>query len=289
MRVLHSFISSLFLSSAAIVSAASSWSFEDATVSVTSKGAGVGGGSKDNLSPSKPLGKSVSLGATDTLKLVLTTVDGGTAKRPHQAYLTLTDPVTGVEDSFVFSVKDSGKGKVDLSHKDLPHQFLTAEKPIAASIVIGSFGSSKPYKSKVFDLNVTRDTSIPLSVPNPPVRYAAEPEIHHIFRSDPKSPQKVITLVFAAAVAAALPILLGAWATLGANVSHLGKALGNAPVSHALFYGSILAMEGIFFLYYTTWNLFQTLPAAAAVGIVAFLSGSRALSEVQERRLAGLR
>ncbi|EMD89603.1 hypothetical protein COCC4DRAFT_29929 [Bipolaris maydis ATCC 48331] len=289
MRVIHSFVSSLLLSSAAIVSAASSWSFEDATVSVTSKGAGVGGGSKDSLSPSKPLGKSVSLGATDTLKLVLTTVDGGTAKRPHQAYLTLTDPVTGVEDSFVFSVKDSGKGKVDLSHKDLPHQFLTAEKPIAASIVIGSFGSSKPYKSKVFDLNVTRDTSIPLSVPNPPVRFAAEPEIHHIFRSDPKSPPKVITLVFAAAVAAALPMLLGAWAILGANASHLGKALGNAPVSHALFYSSILAMEGIFFLYYTTWNLFQTLPAAAAVGIVAFLSGSRALSEVQERRLAGLR
>lgn len=48
-------------------------------------------------------------------------------------------------------------------------------------------------------------------------------------------------------------------------------------------------MEGIFFLYYTSWNLFQTLPAAAVVGFVAFLSGSRALSEVQERRLAGLR
>jgi oligosaccharyltransferase complex subunit delta (ribophorin II) len=47
MRVLRSFVSSLLLSSAAIVSAASSWSFEDATVSVTSKGAGVGGGSKD--------------------------------------------------------------------------------------------------------------------------------------------------------------------------------------------------------------------------------------------------
>jgi oligosaccharyltransferase complex subunit delta (ribophorin II) len=79
------------------------------------------------------------------------------------------------------------------------------------------------------------------------------------------------------------------WATLGANVSHFGKAFGNAPLSHGLFFGSILAMEGIFFLYYTSWNLFQTLPAAAIVSSVAFLSGSRALSEVQERRLAGLR
>ena len=145
------------------------------------------------------------------------------------------------------------------------------------------------YKQKVFDLAVTRDVNVPLAVPEAPLRYAADAEIHHIFREDPKSPPKIITLVFAAAVAAAFPVLLGLWATLGANVSHLSKALGAAPLSHALFFGSIIAMEGVFFLYYTSWNLFQTLPAAGLVGVVAFLSGSRALSEVQERRLAGLR
>jgi oligosaccharyltransferase complex subunit delta (ribophorin II) len=141
----------------------------------------------------------------------------------------------------------------------------------------------------VFDLAITRDPNVPISAPETPVRYAAESEIHHIFRDDPKSPPKIITIVFTAAVAAALPILLGVWATLGANAGHVSKALGNAPVSHGLFYGSILAMEGIFFMYYTSWNLFQTLPAAGVVGLVAFVSGSRALSEVQERRLAGLR
>ncbi|TKA77540.1 hypothetical protein B0A49_02767, partial [Cryomyces minteri] len=103
------------------------------------------------------------------------------------------------------------------------------------------------------------------------------------------NPPKIISLFFTLAVLAALPVLLGSWLMLGANFNHLGKALGGAPVSHALFFGSIVALEGIFLLYYTSWNLFQTLPAAAAVGLVAFLSGSRALSEVQERRLAGLR
>ena len=72
-------------------------------------------------------------------------------------------------------------------------------------------------------------------------------------------------------------------------MSHLSKAMSSSPASHALFFGSILALEGIFFMYYTSWNLFQTLPAALAVGGVTFVSGSRALSEVQERRLAGLR
>jgi len=138
-------------------------------------------------------------------------------------------------------------------------------------------------------LRVTRDPAVPLSIPKAPLRFAAEPEIHHIFRNDPKSPPKLITLVFAAAVVGALPVLLGIWATLGANANHLSKALSNAPVSHGLFLASIFGMEGIFFLYYTSWTLFQTLPAAGVVGIVAFLSGSRALTEVQERRLAGLR
>ena len=47
MRFLHSFLSSLLLSSAFVVSAASSWSFEDATLTIQSKGAGAGGGLKD--------------------------------------------------------------------------------------------------------------------------------------------------------------------------------------------------------------------------------------------------
>ena len=72
-------------------------------------------------------------------------------------------------------------------------------------------------------------------------------------------------------------------------MNHLQKAMGAAPVSHAAFFGSILAMEGVFFMYYSTWNLFQTLPAAGVVGTVALLSGTKALGEVQSRRLAGER
>ncbi|EEH18108.1 hypothetical protein PABG_00671 [Paracoccidioides brasiliensis Pb03] len=84
-------------------------------------------------------------------------------------------------------------------------------------------------------------------------------------------------------------MLAGLWVYLGVNLNHLQLALESSPVPHMLFLGSIVGLEGIFFLYYTSWNLFQTLPAALAVGAVAIVSGSRALSEVQERRLAGLR
>ncbi|OCK78495.1 hypothetical protein K432DRAFT_444597 [Lepidopterella palustris CBS 459.81] len=289
MRFLHSLLSSLLLSSACLVSAVSSWGFEDATLTVQSKGAGVGGGLKEKLSASSPLSKPVSLGATDTLKIILTTTDGKKAKRPHQAFLTLTDTISGLEDSYVFSIKETGKGKLELTHKDLPTQFLTSTQPLSASLIVASFGVSTPYKSKVFSLDVTSDPNQPLVVPSPPVRYHKLDEIHHIFRPDQKSPPKIITLVFTLAVLTALPILLGTWVALGANVNHLGKALGSAPVSHALFYCSIVALEGVFMMYYLSWNLFQTLPAAAVLGVVMFLSGSSALTEVQERRLAGLR
>jgi oligosaccharyltransferase complex subunit delta (ribophorin II) len=62
----------------------------------------------------KPLSTPVTLGASDSLKVVLTVQDGKTAKRPHQAFLLLRDTDTGLDVSYPFSVKESGKAKVDL-------------------------------------------------------------------------------------------------------------------------------------------------------------------------------
>lgn len=191
------------------------------------------------------------------------------------------------------------------SHKDLPSQFLRSTSPLSASLVLASFGSSEGYNTQVFPLSVQLDANAPAPAAEKPLRYGKQPEIHHIFRGDPKSPNIVIVMFFTAAVLAALPVLLGLvcllqvvagavtnrsqWFQVGGNVSQMSKALSDAPVSHGLFFGSIIAIEGAFFLYYTVWNLFQTLPVLAALGTVAYVSGSRALTEVQERRLAGLR
>jgi oligosaccharyltransferase complex subunit delta (ribophorin II) len=46
-------------------------------------------------------------------------------------------------------------------------------------------------------------------------------------------------------------------------------------------------METLYFFYYAKITLFQMLPVAGVIGLVAFVSGSKALSEVQSRRLAG--
>ena len=92
----------------------------------------------------------------------------------------------------------------------MPTQLLSSAGPLDASLIIASFGSSKPYNSKAFDITINLDAGSPLPASEKPLRYGKLPEIHHIFKSDPKSPPKIITLVFAAAVIAALPVLLGA-------------------------------------------------------------------------------
>ena len=62
----------------------------------------------------KLLSKTIDLGVADTLKIILTTQDGKTAKRPHQAFLLLREADTGLDILYPFTVKDNGKAKVDL-------------------------------------------------------------------------------------------------------------------------------------------------------------------------------
>jgi len=168
-------------------------------------------------------------------------------------------------------------------------QLLIAKKPLQASIVIGSFGSAAGLASEVFTLEFRTDPNSPPQVYEAPLRYSQQPEIHHIYRSDARSPPKLISIFFVAAVLVTLPALLLVWMSQGANLNHLSTAIGAAPASHLAFFGSVVAMELVFFLYYSSWTLFQTLPVVGVVGAVAVLSGPRALGEVQSRRLAGKR
>ncbi|KAK4191850.1 Dolichyl-diphosphooligosaccharide--protein glycosyltransferase subunit Swp1 [Podospora australis] len=275
----------LFLSG--VAQAASSWGFDEGRISVVAKKGGAG--VKEKINARTPLSTPVSLGSTDTLKIALTAKDNGQGKRPHQAFLVLKEQDSGLEAPYPLTVKESGQAVVSISHKDLPVQLLHASKPLKASVVIGSFGSAKGLNAPVFDVKLETDPNVPLPAYEKPLRYGKKDEIHHIFKADPKSPPKVISLFFAAAVLATVPVLFVSWVFLGANINHLSKAIGAAPLSHVTFFGSIVAMEFVFFLYYTSWNLFQTLPVIGAVGLVTVLSGTKALGEVQSRRLAGER
>ncbi|TWU76177.1 hypothetical protein ED733_002850 [Metarhizium rileyi] len=264
---------------------AATWTFADASVSVGSK---TSEKTVETFSDAVRVKKTIELGHLDTLKVALTTKEGSKARRPHQAFLVIRE-ASGLEAPFPLTVKESGKGVVQISHRDLPAQLLTTASPLEASLVLGSTGSAKGSVTPVFDIAVKLDPGQPTSSPVAPLRYGKLAEIHHVFRADPKNPPKIVSFVFSLAVLATVPALFIGWTVLGGNFSHASKAIGNAPLSHVLFFGSIIAMEGVFFLYYSAWSLFQTLPMMGVVAVVAVLSGAKALGEVQSRRLSGER
>ncbi|OTB19421.1 hypothetical protein K445DRAFT_305804 [Daldinia sp. EC12] len=307
MRFLHSFVAPLLLLATGAAQAASSWGFDDAKLSVTAKKAGAK--DKDVRQYTPVLPTPVVLDSFDSLKVILTAKEDGKGKRPHQAFLVLREPTSGLEAPFPLTVKENGKATVEIvrhitflsfsyifilnvnsqKQSDLPLQLAIATTPLKASVILASFGSSAGLVKDVFDVEIVRDPAAKPLVYEKPLRYGKLQEIHHIFRADPKSPPKLISIVFVFAVLATIPLLLVSWGILGANLSHLPTALSAAPVAHTTFLGSIAAMELVFFLYYSTWNLFQTLPFIGLVSVSIFLSGSKALGEVRRRRLAGER
>ena len=89
-------------------------------------------------------------------------------------------------------------------------QFLSSSQPLRATLILASFGNSQPFSNHVFNLDVKDDANAAKPKYDKPLRYGKLPEIHHIFKSDPKSGPVIISSFFVLAVAATVPVLLGA-------------------------------------------------------------------------------
>lgn len=96
---------------AGAASAASSWGFSDGAVEVVSRSSQ--GSQTHQFSDKEVVSSAVTLGHGDKLKVSLTTKDGSKAKRPHQAFLTVKE-ASGLEAPFALTVKESGKGTVEI-------------------------------------------------------------------------------------------------------------------------------------------------------------------------------
>lgn len=243
----------------------------------------------------KPVSTPVTLSSGEALRLSMILKAGNEAGVPHQAYLFVQQADTGIETFFPFDIAPTtAKAKLEITQKDLPLSFIASSSPLTLNMAIGDFTENItsifiPIAQVQLNYDDMTVSAAKKSLGEPPLVYAPLPELRHTFRPDPKNPPKILTLLFLGAVGTALVGLFGVWATLGANLSALPKALGAAPLSHPTFLGSLLALEWVFMMYYLKWNLFQTLTAAIIVGPVAFYSGSRALREVRARRLKGER
>ncbi|KAG0169544.1 hypothetical protein DFQ28_003587 [Apophysomyces sp. BC1034] len=115
-----------------------------------------------------------------------------------------------------------------------------------------------------------------------------QPEIHHAFRPDERMPAEWFSQLFALATLAPWLILVIGWFSLGLTpvkaVSELTAGSANRSISVIAFLGSLIAVEYLFYQYWTTLNLFQTLGYLAPLSILVFATGQRALTQVQIRR-----
>lgn len=73
----------------------------------------------DRFAEQKPTKKALVFGHTDSIKVSLTTTEASKAKRPHQAFLVLTEE-TGLEAPYPLTIKASGKGSVEIVCDCLP-------------------------------------------------------------------------------------------------------------------------------------------------------------------------
>ena len=66
------------------------------------------------LVENKSVAKAITLGSSDTLKILVTIKEDKKPKRPHQAFLRLEHRASHLDNSYPFAVKESGKGKVEI-------------------------------------------------------------------------------------------------------------------------------------------------------------------------------
>lgn len=84
----------------------------------------------------------------------------------------------------------------------------TSTAPLHVSLLIGSFVHD-PLKVELFDLILPESAPVPMHPDEP--HFHPQPEIQHTFRADPKSPPRVISLVFAGGVLAPWVVKIQEW------------------------------------------------------------------------------
>ncbi|RIA97367.1 Dolichyl-diphosphooligosaccharide--protein glycosyltransferase subunit Swp1 [Glomus cerebriforme] len=231
------------------------------------------------------LDKPIELSQGDNFKIIFTVQDKGTKKgiQPHQSMLILSSNQTGNQIPVIVTVRDGGKARAELDMKSAPEDLLSSPGSYSLNLIIGTFSHNNPIDYHIGTVNI--DVPYTSSVP---IKYGPKPEIHHIFKPDQKLPSIIISYSFVIIVLSPWLFLIGAWIRLGVNVSFLISEPRSLPAIISFLF-TLLAIEILFYNYWTHLNIFQTLSWLSGLSILAFLLGQKALSDVQEWRLKGLR
>ncbi|RUP52432.1 Dolichyl-diphosphooligosaccharide--protein glycosyltransferase subunit Swp1 [Jimgerdemannia flammicorona] len=231
------------------------------------------------------LASKYSVQGSDTVRLTFQVKDAETDKsvQPHQAFLILTNDETGVQSVQILQVRDSGKARAELSPKTADENLVG---PYTLEVVLGTFSLPDPLKYALGSINIESTFDLSKSAESATtaaVIYGPRPEIRHIFRQPDKVPAAWLSNAFVLVVLSPWLVLLGAWLALGITPAILGPFVSS--ISILAFFSTLVATEFLFYKYWTSLNIFETLTYFAGLSVFTFVTGQRALSEVQARRL----
>lgn len=171
----------------------------------------------------------------------------------------------------------------------------STSSPLNITLLLGSF-VHPPAKIELFKLVVPPS--------QPALAHAEEPffhplpEIHHTFRADPKTPPRLLSLVFSAIVVAPWVVLLGlvriskhCTGVYGYidNMLQWGYIQPKVPQLFSLnvlpFILNLAAFEGLLLWYWVDLKIGQVLAYGAVLGLFTAAAGNRALSAISKQRL----
>ncbi|QSL66473.1 hypothetical protein MERGE_000853 [Pneumocystis wakefieldiae] len=223
-----------------------------------------------------------SLGSSDTLSLSFNVKKGSHLSQPHQSMLLVGHPEREVENVLVVPVEPNGKAHLKLNHKRIPLSLLFSDKPLLLTLVIGSFGDTTPLLYKLGELQII-DISNEHEIPASPIRYGPLSEISHTFSPRKEDCSKVLSLVFSGAILVAFIKLFKKLKNTSFETSFFSILRQNS-FSCFLFFFLLLSIEFLFYLYWTSIRLLQTLVGILIMSPFLFVSGRRTLSEIQRKR-----
>jgi len=105
--------------------------------------------------------------------------------------------------------------------------------------------------------------------------FIAQPDITHAFRPEERRTNGLIAFVFTILCGAPFVLLILTLMGFGLKYSFPGGATDFLYT--AIFQGSIATILFLYFLYWVSLNIFQALALVSIVGVVAIVSGNRAL------------
>lgn len=247
----------------------------------------VSAGSGKSLTAAYPekLGSKLTLAHESQIKVSFKVTVGGNAITPSQAMAVLTSK-TRPSAAAYFPAKLKGEGLVaSITSGGVEKQLGTLGGGYSLALLVGDAAIETPVQWSLGDVAVSFKPLDDGSQPDDPAQFPAafqpRPTILHMHRPPEKQPPAVVSLVFAAVTLA--PLLLVLAVALGSLKANFKGMAGNSAA--LVFHGSILAILGLYWAFWTKLNLLQTLPILSVLALLTFFSGYFALSAHADSRL----